>query len=90
MVEICRVDRSGSLQFGRRSEGGAQTCRRSIAPWPLPYYGEDEVTALETHDPQKIWREGLEWISTESNRRWGKAFHRRSAGLAGRDSEVLE
>lgn len=35
---------------------------------------EKEVKALETHEPQKIWREGLEWISTESSRRWGKAF----------------
>jgi len=40
----------------------------------IAYYGEPEVTALETRDPQKIWREGLEWISTESSRRWGKAF----------------
>ena len=40
----------------------------------IAYYGKDEVTALETRDPQKIWREGLEWISTESSRRWGTAF----------------
>jgi len=40
----------------------------------IAYYGEREVTALETDDPQKIWREGLEWISRESSRRWGKAF----------------
>jgi hypothetical protein len=40
----------------------------------IAYYGEHEVTALESRDPQKIWREGLEWISTESSRRWGKAF----------------
>ncbi len=40
----------------------------------IAYYGEHEVTALETQDPQKIWREGLEWISMESTRRWGKAF----------------
>jgi len=40
----------------------------------IAYYGEHEVTALETHDPQKVWREGLEWISAESSRRWGKAF----------------
>ncbi len=40
----------------------------------IAYYGEHEVTALETHDSQRIWREGLEWISMESTRRWGKAF----------------
>jgi hypothetical protein len=40
----------------------------------IAYYGEHEVTALETDDSQKIWREGLAWISTESKRRWGNAF----------------
>jgi len=40
----------------------------------IAYYGEREVAALETDDPQKIWREGLKWIATESSRRWGKAF----------------
>jgi len=40
----------------------------------IAYYGEHEVTALETDDPQKIWKEGLEWISMESTRRWGKTF----------------
>ncbi len=36
--------------------------------------GDEEVKALETRDPQKTWREGLEWISTESSRRWGRSF----------------
>jgi len=36
--------------------------------------GEEGVKARETHEPQKIWREGLEWISTESSHRWGKAL----------------
>jgi hypothetical protein len=36
--------------------------------------GEEAVKALETHEPQKTWREGLDWISTESSHRWGKAF----------------
>ncbi len=40
----------------------------------IAYYGEQEVTALETHDSQEIWKEGLEWISRESTRRWGEAF----------------
>lgn len=40
----------------------------------IAYHGEKAVTALETHDPQKIWREGLDWISAESHRRWGKPF----------------
>jgi hypothetical protein len=43
--------------------------------------------ALETDDPQKIWREGLEWISTESSRRWGKAFLEASPASQG---EVLK
>ena len=53
----------------------------------IAYYGEHEVTALETHDSQKIWREGLEWISTESTRRWGKAFLEASPAL---QAEVLK
>jgi len=40
----------------------------------IAYYGEHEVTAIETHDPQKIWREGLDRIAEESNRRWGEPF----------------
>jgi len=40
----------------------------------IAYHGEKAVTGLETHDPQKIWREGLDWISAESHRRWGEAF----------------
>ncbi|HVN78064.1 MAG TPA: gluconate 2-dehydrogenase subunit 3 family protein [Terriglobia bacterium] len=40
----------------------------------VAYYGENAVRELETQDLQRIWREGLEWISKESNRRWGKAF----------------
>ena len=40
----------------------------------VAFFGEHEVTALETRDPQKIWREGLEWVSAESNRRCGRAF----------------
>ena len=38
------------------------------------FHGGKAVKALETHDPQKIWRDGLAWLSTESSRRWGKAF----------------
>ena len=53
----------------------------------IAYYGEHEVMALETDDPQKIWREGLEWISTESSRRWGKAFLEASPASQG---EVLK
>jgi len=40
----------------------------------VAYHGEQAVEALETHEPQKIWREGLDWISAESSHRWGKAF----------------
>jgi len=40
----------------------------------IAYRDEHSVTALVTHDPEKIWKEGLEWISMESSRRWGKPF----------------
>jgi hypothetical protein len=41
----------------------------------VAYYGEEEpVKALETHEPQKVWREGLDWLSAESSHRWEKAF----------------
>jgi hypothetical protein len=41
----------------------------------VAFLGDEEpVKTLETHEPQKIWRQGLEWISMESNRRWGKTF----------------
>jgi hypothetical protein len=40
----------------------------------VAYYGEHAVTAIESHDPQTIWREGLGWIAEESNRRWGGPF----------------
>ena len=40
----------------------------------VAFYGEDAVTALETHDPQRIWKEGLDWIARESNRRGSKPF----------------
>jgi hypothetical protein len=40
----------------------------------VAFYGEDAVTALETHDPQKIWKEGLDWIARESNTSWSKPF----------------
>ena len=40
----------------------------------VAFHGEKPVKALETHEPQKIWREGLDLISAESRRRWGVAF----------------
>ena len=40
----------------------------------VAYYGENTVKELETRDLQKVWREGLEWISKESDHQWGKAF----------------
>jgi hypothetical protein len=46
-----------------------QHCAIAVA-----YHGEKAVKVLETQEPQKVWREGLEWISKESNHRWGKAF----------------
>ena len=40
----------------------------------VAFHGEEAVNALETHEPQKVWREGLDRISRESSHRWGKAF----------------
>ena len=40
----------------------------------VAFYGENAVKALETDDPQTIWREGLDWISAEASHRWNKAF----------------
>jgi hypothetical protein len=40
----------------------------------VAFYGEESVKELETHEPQKIWREGLDWLAAESNHRWNRAF----------------
>ena len=38
------------------------------------YHGPDAMRELETADPQKVWREGLEWLAQESQSRFGKSF----------------
>jgi hypothetical protein len=38
------------------------------------YHGPEAMRELETADPQKVWREGLEWLAAESERRFGKPF----------------
>lgn len=48
------------------------------------YRGPEGLRELETADPQKAWREGLEWLAQEAQQRFGKAF----LGLA--ESEQLE
>jgi len=73
MVEICEwIDLEVYYSAAVREAAlNLSPQHRAVA---IAYYGEQEVTALETGDPQKIWKEGLEWISTESTRRWGKPF----------------
>jgi len=56
----------------------------------VAYYGEHAVIALETHDPQKTWREGLDWIAAESNRRWGKPFTGASPASQGEMLQSLD
>ena len=38
------------------------------------YYGREEVEAVETSDPQKIWRDGLAWLQKESAALAGNGF----------------
>ncbi len=38
------------------------------------YRGPEAMRKLETADPQKVWREGLEWLAQESQQRFGKSF----------------
>ena len=38
------------------------------------YHGPEAMRELETADPQKVWREGLEWFAQESEKRFGKSF----------------
>jgi len=38
------------------------------------YRGPEAMRRLESADPQKVWREGLEWLTRESQQRFGKAF----------------
>jgi gluconate 2-dehydrogenase subunit 3-like protein len=40
----------------------------------IAYYGSEAVHKLESEDWQETWREGLQWVSEESPRRYGKAF----------------
>lgn len=38
------------------------------------YRGPEAMRRLETADPQKTWREGLDWLAQESQNRFGKPF----------------
>lgn len=40
----------------------------------VAYYGTDRVREIETHDPQKICREGLAWLAEESQSRHSADF----------------
>jgi hypothetical protein len=55
----------------REAALGLSPQHRAVA---VAYYGEKAVQELETQELQMIWRDGLEWLSKESNHRWGKAF----------------
>jgi hypothetical protein len=37
------------------------------------YYGNEAVQRVETEDHQKVWRDGLQWLSAQSKRQYRKA-----------------
>jgi Gluconate 2-dehydrogenase subunit 3 len=40
----------------------------------IRFYGAHAIRRLESEDPQTSWREGLEWVSSQSTRRFEKPF----------------
>ncbi|MGH9453345.1 MAG: gluconate 2-dehydrogenase subunit 3 family protein [Terriglobia bacterium] len=40
----------------------------------IQFYGHKATKEVETADDQKIWREGIAWITEESHQRYGKPF----------------
>jgi hypothetical protein len=38
------------------------------------FYGPEVVRRLETAEPEKTWREGLNWLAAESQNRYSRAF----------------
>jgi hypothetical protein len=40
----------------------------------IAYYGTDDVRLLETSNPEKICREGLEWLANEARSRYRGEF----------------
>lgn len=57
---------------------GIRETVRALAPehriLAIRAYGLAHVERMETADPQKLCREGLEWLENESRRRFGGAF----------------
>ena len=51
------------------------------------FHGEDRIAGIESHDAAKIWREGLAWLSEESQRRWSTEF---VAAPAASQQELLQ
>lgn len=51
---------------------------RSLSPQhralATSYYGPEVVQRLETAEPEKTWREGLNWLAAESESRFGRSF----------------
>ena len=46
----------------------------------MQFYGHESSKDVETTDDQKTWREGIEWMTEASRRRYGKPFLTLDAG----------
>jgi Gluconate 2-dehydrogenase subunit 3 len=55
-----------------------RTAARALSPanrtLAIYFYGAEAVRKVEEFDPQKLVRDGLAWLETESQRRHGRAF----------------
>ncbi len=40
------------------------------------YFGEEAVSQLETADPQKTWRAGLNWLAAQARQQYGRSLSR--------------
>ncbi len=60
------------------SAGAAREAARRLAPehraLAIAYYGSKAVEEIENSDPEKTYREGIKWLTEESERRFGKGF----------------
>jgi len=60
------------------SVGAAREAARRLAPehraLAIAYYGSKAVEEIENSDPEKTYREGIKWLTEESERRFGKGF----------------
>src|SRR5712692_6425622 len=62
----------------RAMAGAAREAARRLAPehraLGIAYYGSKAVEEIENSDPEKTYREGIKWMTEESERRFGKGF----------------